>query len=132
MRVGINYLLRRRNRTASYSFGAVRVATLTLLILTALSACRSCGVVTAKIFRPSRYLAQLTDGLGRHFDVWVHLDPHLIWQATKCQLKRGNALYCIRFDAYSLSTLFGTSRLEQPTLPSCFAPPTGAMRGLFP
>ncbi|HWX36654.1 MAG TPA: hypothetical protein VNZ53_55725 [Steroidobacteraceae bacterium] len=33
----------------SYFFGAVRVATLTLLTLTALSACLSCGVVTAKV-----------------------------------------------------------------------------------
>jgi hypothetical protein len=32
-----------------YLFGAVRVATLTLLTLTALSACLSCGVVTAKL-----------------------------------------------------------------------------------
>jgi hypothetical protein len=35
--------------TASYVFGAVRVATFTLLTLTALSACRSCGVVSAKV-----------------------------------------------------------------------------------
>ena len=32
----------------SYVFGEVRVATFTLLTLTALSACRSCSVVTAK------------------------------------------------------------------------------------
>jgi hypothetical protein len=25
------------------------------------------------------------------FDVWFNLDPHLIWQATKRELKRGNA-----------------------------------------
>jgi hypothetical protein len=42
----------------------------TLLILTALSACRPL-VLTPLAFWPNGYLAQLAAGLCRHFNPWV-------------------------------------------------------------
>jgi hypothetical protein len=44
-----------------------------------------------QILGPRRHLAKLANGLCRHSDIWVHLDPHLIWQATKSYLERGYA-----------------------------------------
>jgi len=58
-----------------------------------------------QIFRPSSYLAQLTDGLGCHFDVWFDLDPHPIRQATKRQLKRGNAFGLTHLWGWEVRTL---------------------------
>jgi hypothetical protein len=29
------------------------------------------------------HLSKFSDGLCRHSDVWFHLDPHSVWQATK-------------------------------------------------
>jgi len=69
---------------------------------------------------PRRHLAKFANGLCRHSNVWVDLDPHLNWQATKSDVKRGNAFglishkflpYCLVHDrrlpetAYNLSAL---------------------------
>jgi hypothetical protein len=40
---------------------------------------------------PRRHVPKFADGLCRHADVRVHLDPHLIWQASKSDVERGNA-----------------------------------------
>jgi hypothetical protein len=48
-----------------------------------------------QILGPRRHLAKLANGLCRHSDIWVHLDPHLIWQATKSYVERGNAFALI-------------------------------------
>jgi len=45
-----------------------------------------------QIRRPCRHLAKVADRLCRHFDLWVHLHLHFIWQATQRRLKRGDAL----------------------------------------
>src|SRR5262249_4101603 len=44
-----------------------------------------------QILGPSRHLPKFSNSLCRHADAWVHLDPHLIWQATKSYVERGNA-----------------------------------------
>jgi hypothetical protein len=75
----------------SYDFGDVRVAPFALLTFTALLGSRSCGVVIAKFSGPRRHLAKFADGLWRRLDAWVHLDPHLIWQATESYVERGDA-----------------------------------------
>jgi len=46
-----------------------------------------------QILGPGRNLSKLANGLCRHSDVWVHLDPHLHWQATKSYVERGNAFW---------------------------------------
>ena len=45
-----------------------------------------------------RDFSEFADRLGGYSDISVRLDPHLIWQATKSYVKRGNAfgLYRIR------------------------------------
>jgi hypothetical protein len=69
----------------------VRVATLALLILTALLRWRSCGVVMAKFsgqtvtLRGSPTVRALTSMPRLHFNT------HPIWQATKSKLERSNA-----------------------------------------
>jgi hypothetical protein len=42
-------------------------------------------------FGPNCYLAKLANGLCRYFDVRLHFDKHLIWQATKRKLERSDA-----------------------------------------
>jgi hypothetical protein len=37
-----------------------------------------------------RDFSEFADRLGGYSDISVHLDPHLIWQATKSYVKRGN------------------------------------------
>jgi hypothetical protein len=44
-----------------------------------------------QILRPDRHLAKFANGRGRHFDVRVYFRPHLIGQATKRKLERGDA-----------------------------------------
>jgi hypothetical protein len=51
-----------------------------------------------QILGPRRDFSEFADRLGGYSDISVRLDPHLIWQATKSYVKRGNAfgLYRIR------------------------------------
>jgi len=44
-----------------------------------------------QILGPRGHLPKFANGLCRHSDVWVRFDPHLNWQATKSDVKRGNA-----------------------------------------
>jgi hypothetical protein len=44
-----------------------------------------------QVVGPSRHLPKFTDRFCRHPDVWVHLHPHLIWQATEGYVKRSKA-----------------------------------------
>jgi hypothetical protein len=44
-----------------------------------------------QILGPRLHLPKFANGLCRHSDVWVRLDPHLIWQATESYLERSNA-----------------------------------------
>jgi hypothetical protein len=55
-----------------------------------------------QIFRPDRHLAKFADGLPRQFDLWVHLYPHLIWQAAKSQLE---CSYAFGFVPHEVSPL---------------------------
>jgi hypothetical protein len=79
---------------APYCFGEVRVATLALLIFTALSGWRSCGVVITKlsdhvvIFRSSPTVFADTP-------VPVRLNPHLGWQAAESYVERSDILALI-------------------------------------
>ena len=43
-----------------------------------------------QILGPRRHLPKFANGLCRYSDASVHLDPHLIWQATKSYVERGN------------------------------------------
>jgi hypothetical protein len=45
-----------------------------------------------QIFRPRRYLAQLSNYLCWHFDAFIHSDPHVSGQATQRDVKRGKLL----------------------------------------
>ena len=74
---------------SAYDFGDVRVATFALLTFTALLGSRSCGVVIAKF--SARHFPKFADGLWRRLNAWVHLDPHLIRQATEGDMERGDA-----------------------------------------
>src|SRR5262245_2224309 len=42
-----------------------------------------------QVLGPRCHPPKLADGLCRHSDVWVHFNPHLIWQATKSYVERG-------------------------------------------
>src|SRR3954465_14393916 len=44
-----------------------------------------------QIFGPGRHLPKFADGCYRHSDIWVRLDPHLTWQATKSYVECGDA-----------------------------------------
>jgi len=44
-----------------------------------------------QILGPRRHLPKFAHGCYRHSDIWVRLDPHLTWQATKSYVERGNA-----------------------------------------
>jgi hypothetical protein len=44
-----------------------------------------------QILGPCGHFAKFADGLCRYFDVRLHFDTHLIWQATKRKLKRRDA-----------------------------------------
>jgi hypothetical protein len=44
-----------------------------------------------QVLRPRGHLPKLANGLCRHSDASVYLDPHLIWQATERYVKRCNA-----------------------------------------
>ena len=44
-----------------------------------------------QILGPGRHLPKFANGCYRHSDIWVRLDPHLTWQATKSYVERGNA-----------------------------------------
>jgi len=68
---------------SSYGFGETRVATLALLTLTALPGRRSSGVVITKFSGHAVTFRKSANGLCRHSDAWVYLDPRLIRQATK-------------------------------------------------
>jgi hypothetical protein len=77
-----------------------------------------------QILGPRRHLPKFANGLCSHSDVWVHLHPHLIWQATKSYVERGNAFGLISHKGfliaryrqltagtpYNLSTLPATGR----------------------
>jgi hypothetical protein len=82
-------------RGERYGFGETRVATLALLTFTALSGWRSSGVVIAKFSAHSVILRSSPTVFADHSDIWVHVDPHLIWQATKSYVERGNAFALI-------------------------------------
>jgi len=43
-----------------------------------------------QILGPRLHLPKFANGLCRYLDVWVHLDPHLIWQAAKSYVERGS------------------------------------------
>jgi hypothetical protein len=43
-----------------------------------------------QVLGPRLHPPKFANGPCRHSDVWVHLDPHLIWQATKSYLERGS------------------------------------------
>ena len=88
--------------TVPYGFGDTRAFTLALLIFTAPSGWCSCGVVITKFSGPCRHLPKFTNGRRGHSDVWVRLDPHLTWQATKSYVERGNALGLILHKGSSL------------------------------
>src|SRR5262245_33340471 len=49
---------------------------------------RSCY---GQILGPRSYLPKFADSLWRRLDAWVHLDPHLIWQATESYMERRDA-----------------------------------------
>src|SRR5437016_1413903 len=53
-----------------------------------------------QILGPRRHLPKFANGLCRYSDVWVHFDPHLIWQATKSYVERGNAFGLISHIRY--------------------------------
>src|SRR5262245_63257707 len=80
---------------ARYGFGEVRVATLALLIFTALSGWRSCGVVITKFsdhvvtFRSSPTFFADTPG------ACVRFNPHFGWQAAESYVERSNAFAII-------------------------------------
>jgi hypothetical protein len=81
------------SRTTPYGFGETRVATLALLtVTTAFTGLWGCY---DQVLRPRRHLPQLANGLCRHSDASVYLDPHLIRQATKRYLERCNAFELI-------------------------------------
>ena len=44
-----------------------------------------------QILGPGRHLPKFANGCYRHSDIWVRLDPHLTWQATKSYVERGDA-----------------------------------------
>jgi len=44
-----------------------------------------------QILGPGRHLPKFANGFYRHSDIWVRLDPHLTWQATKSYVERGDA-----------------------------------------
>jgi hypothetical protein len=45
-----------------------------------------------KILGPRRHIPKFGNGLCRHPDIWVYFDPHLIWQACKGYVERGDVL----------------------------------------
>jgi hypothetical protein len=78
-----------------YGFGTVRVAMFTLLTFTALLGSRSCGGCYRQILRPGRHLPKFADALRNRLDARVHFNPHLIWQATKSYVERGDAFWFV-------------------------------------
>src|SRR5207342_3707941 len=44
-----------------------------------------------QILGPGRHFPKFANGCYRHSDIWVRLDPHLTWQATKSYVERGDA-----------------------------------------
>ena len=92
----------------SYGFGETRVARLALLTFTAPSASSSDGVV---ITRFSGHAATFrSNGLCRDLDAGFHLDPHLIWHATKSNVRASMFFGLYRMRAFSVS---GSPRLFQ-------------------
>src|SRR5262249_44067186 len=85
----------KEGRGRSYGFGVVRVAALALLIFTALSGWRSCGVVITKFsdhvvtFRSSPTFFADTPG------ACVRFNPHFGWQAAESYVERSNAFALI-------------------------------------
>ena len=48
-----------------------------------------------QVLGPSLHPAKFADSLRRYSDVPIHLDPHLIWQATKSYVERGRAFWLV-------------------------------------
>jgi hypothetical protein len=68
---------------------------------------RSCY---GQILRPRGYLPKFTYRLWRRLDAWVHLDPHLIWQATESYMERRDAFGLV---PHECSFLFQYQQLER-------------------
>ena len=60
-----------------------------------------------QILGPGSHLPKFANGCYRHSDIWVRLDPHLTWQATKSYVERGNAFGLILHHG-SLTTRSGS------------------------
>ena len=45
-----------------------------------------------KVLRPRGHIPKFGNCLCRHPNTWLHFDPHLIWQACKGYVERGNVL----------------------------------------
>src|SRR5258705_10334605 len=60
-----------------------------------------------QILGPGRHLPKFANGCYRHSDIWVRLDRHLTWQATKSYVERGNAFGLILHQG-SLTTRSGS------------------------
>jgi hypothetical protein len=63
-----------------------------------------------QILGPRRHLPKLSNGLCRHSDAWVYLDPHLIRQATKSYVERGKISHegFRSLTPHSLQSLYAT------------------------
>ena len=73
---------------------------------------RSCGVVIAKL--PGlAVICEVRDGLPRHFDLWVHFYPDLIWQAAKSQLECSDAFGLVSHEGSPLTCTNMTSLIPE-------------------
>jgi hypothetical protein len=72
--------------------GETRVAWLALLTLTAFRDSVPAGLLSQSSRATPSHSEVFGNGLCRHLDIWVHFDPHLIWQACKGYVERGNVL----------------------------------------
>jgi len=48
------------------------------------------GRCYGQIFRPRRHLPKFSNGVCGYSEIFVCLNSHLIWQATKCDVERGS------------------------------------------
>ena len=85
-----------------------------------------------QILGPRRHLPKFANGLCSHSDVWVHLHPHLIWEATKSYVKRSNAFGLISHKGFLTARYrqLTAGNTLQPLYAAGDGPKTYSMAGL--
>src|SRR5262245_34068443 len=76
---------------------------------------RSCY---GQILGPRGHLPKFAYSLWRRLDAWVHLDPHLIWQATESYMEHGDAFGLVPHEFSLLHPVLLAKCREQPTTSS--------------